>query len=55
MTLTDRSDQICSKTVMDTSDSRIVFDEEGVCDHAKDFHENVQPRWLTDERGVEEL
>jgi len=40
---------------MDTSDSRIVFDEEGVCDHANDFYQNVQPRWLTDERGAEEL
>ncbi|MGA1600529.1 MAG: N-acetyl sugar amidotransferase [bacterium] len=55
MTSTDRPYQICSKTVMDTSDSRIVFDEEGVCDHAKDFYQNVQPRWLTDERGAEEL
>jgi len=51
----ERPYQICSKTVMDTSDSRIVFDEEGVCDHAKDFYQNVQPRWLTDERGAEEL
>lgn len=37
--------QICSKTVMDTSDSRISFDEEGVCDHAIDFYANVLPNW----------
>ena len=43
--------QICSKTVMDTSDSRITFDSDGVCDHATDFYKNVLPNWHTDERG----
>ena len=47
--------QICTKTVMDTSDSRIVFDEDGVCDHAVDFRENIVPRWHTDERGEKEM
>lgn len=36
---------------MDTSDSRITFDENGVCDHATDFFANVLPRWHTDARG----
>lgn len=40
---------------MDTSDSRIVFDEDGVCDHAVDFRENIVPRWHTDERGEKEM
>ena len=40
---------------MDTSDSRITFDENGVCDHALDFYQNILPKWHTDERGRKEL
>jgi N-acetyl sugar amidotransferase len=36
---------------MDTSDSRIVFNEEGVCDHCVGFQKNVVPTWRTDESG----
>ena len=47
--------QICTNCVMDTSDSRITFDEKGVCDHCNDFYRNVLPNWHTDERGKLEL
>jgi N-acetyl sugar amidotransferase len=40
---------------MDTSDSRIVFDEHGVCDHCNDFYKNVLPNWHTGEAGKQEL
>lgn len=50
-----RDYQICSTCVMDTSDSRITFDDKGVCDHCRDFHANVKPNWHTDERGRQEL
>lgn len=30
---------------MDSSDSRIRFNDEGICDHAVDFKKNVLPRW----------
>jgi N-acetyl sugar amidotransferase len=40
---------------MDTSDSRITFDENGVCDHCNDFYQNVQPTWYTDDRGKHQL
>lgn len=36
---------------MDTTDSAIVFDADGVCDHCNTFYEKVQPNWHTDERG----
>lgn len=36
--------QICVKCVMDTSDSRIVF-EHGVCDHCIGFERNVRSKW----------
>jgi N-acetyl sugar amidotransferase len=50
-----RAYQICTNCVMDTSDSRITFDEKGMCDHCQDFYANVKPNWHTDERGRAEL
>jgi len=40
---------------MDTSDSKIVFDDKGVCDHCRNFYENIKPNWHTDERGKQKL
>lgn len=36
---------------MDTSDSQIVFDEQGVCDHCNGFKRDVLPNWHPDEQG----
>ena len=47
--------QICAKTVMDTSDSRITFDRNGVSDIANDFYSNVLPFWNTDHLGSIQL
>jgi N-acetyl sugar amidotransferase len=47
--------QICNDCVMDTSDSAIVFDEHGVCDHCNTFYSKIAPNWHTDERGRGEL
>jgi N-acetyl sugar amidotransferase len=40
---------------MDTSDSAIVFDGHGVCDHCLGFEQSVRPNWDTGERGANEL
>jgi N-acetyl sugar amidotransferase len=40
---------------MDTTDSKITFDEKGVCDHCNDFYTNVKPNWHTDEIGRAEM
>lgn len=40
---------------MDTSDSRIKFDENGVCDHCNDFEINVRPHWHPNEDGLQQL
>lgn len=40
---------------MDSSDSKISFDEKGVCDHCLDFYQNVKPNWHTDEGGKAQL
>ncbi|MEZ8292913.1 N-acetyl sugar amidotransferase [Vibrio splendidus] len=45
----------CTNCVMDTTDSKIIFDDNGVCDHCNDFYENVEPNWHTDEKGSKEL
>lgn len=53
--MTTRKYQICTKTIMDTSDPRIVFDAEGISDYYHNFHKNILPTWHTDERGKAEL
>lgn len=45
--------QVCSKCVMDTSDSRIVFDVSGVCDHCNSFKRDVLPNWHPNHEGDE--
>ncbi|MFA9395552.1 MAG: N-acetyl sugar amidotransferase [Halodesulfovibrio sp.] len=47
--------QVCNRCVMDSTDSKIVFDEHGVCDHCHSFDANVVPNWHTDAQGKEEL
>ncbi|HEX2825365.1 MAG TPA: N-acetyl sugar amidotransferase [Burkholderiales bacterium] len=55
MHMTELNHQICTNCVMDTTDSRITFDERGVCDHCNNFYRNILPNWHTDERGEREL
>lgn len=43
--------QICSKTVMDTSDPSIRFDEDGISNHYWDFHNVVKLNWHVDATG----
>lgn len=40
---------------MDTTDSAIIFDEKGVCDHCNIFYKYIQPNWDTDQKGQLEL
>ncbi len=46
-----RDYQICTNCVMDTSDKKIVFDDDGVCDHCHSFETNVKPNWHPNEKG----
>lgn len=46
---------ICTNCVMDTSDSKITFDEKGVCDHCNTYYKNILPKWDTSERGYSAL
>ena len=50
-----REYRICSNCVMDTTDSRITFDENGVCDHCNTYYNEILPNWHPDEQGRREL
>lgn len=47
--------QICTKTIMDTTDPNIIFDANGISDYYHNFQEIILPNWHTDERGYNEL
>ena len=53
--MTVRSYQVCTNCVMDTTDSRISFDKNGVCDHCIDFKKNVKPNWYPNDEGTKRL
>lgn len=37
--------KICNNCVMDESDSSIIFDINGVCDHCNNFFKSIEPQW----------
>lgn len=47
--------QRCTRCVMDTTDSKITFDERGVCDHCRNFDKNIAPFWKPNENRIDEL
>lgn len=50
-----RKYQQCTRCVMDTTDSKITFDENGVCDHCRNFDKNIKPFWKPQENRFDEL
>ena len=50
-----RDYQICTNCVMDTTDSSIVFDGQGVCDHCNTFLKKILPVWRNGEGREDEL
>lgn len=55
MLATTRPYQICTRCIMDISDSKIVFDDQGHCEHCNNFYDNILPNWHTDERGLRKI
>lgn len=47
--------RVCTSCVMDTTDSKISFDQYGVCDHCSTFKKSILPSWRTDSIGREIL
>lgn len=36
---------ICQNCVMDSSDSKIIFNADGICDHCNTFYSEIEPLW----------
>ncbi len=47
--------KICTNCVMDTTDSAIIFDKNGVCDHCNNFFINIKPLLETQEIAERKL
>jgi N-acetyl sugar amidotransferase len=47
--------QICTKTIMDTTDPDIKFDAEGVSNHVSSFNKEVGVTWFPNEEGRKRL
>lgn len=43
--------QCCTRCVMDTTDSEITFDSQGVCNHCRQFNERAGREWFPNEEG----
>lgn len=55
MQQSNRPYQICTKTIMDTTDPNIVFNDKGESDYYTNYIETILPNWHTDDRGYKEL
>ena len=51
----NRSYQICTKTIMDTSDPNIIFNAKGESDYYTNFINKIKPNWDTSDKGFAEL
>ena len=47
--------RVCTKTVMDTTDPNIIFDENGISDYYHNYINKILPSWETGKKGKEEL
>lgn len=53
--MTERKYQICANCVMDTTDSKIIFDDYGVCDHCNTYYVDIKPNWNTGDKGLADI
>lgn len=51
----NKEHRVCTKTIMDTTDPNIVFNEAGESDYYTNFIEKIQPFWKNDEEGYKNL
>lgn len=55
MMITNETYLICKNCVMDTSDSNIKFDENGVCERCNQYYKEILPSWNKGKGHSEEL
>lgn len=53
--MSNKTYQVCSRCIMDSSDPNIHFDEHGLCDYCVNFDSVIKPNWNPDERAYAEL
>ena len=53
--LTGNGYRVCTRCVMDASDARITFDDEGVCSHCRHFAEVQSKNWFPGPEGQPRL
>ena len=46
---------ICNKTVMDSTDPNIVFDDNGISDYYHNYINKILPTWQMGQQGFDEL
>ena len=51
----DKKYQICTCCVMDITDPEIIFDEKGLCNHCRYFHEVTSKHWFPNDEGKKKL
>lgn len=51
LNLIQRTYQVCTVCVMDTSDSEISFDQKGICNHCHEFETVARQNWFPNEKG----
>jgi N-acetyl sugar amidotransferase len=47
--------KICTKTVMDTTDPNIIFDDNGISDYYHNYINKILPSWQMGQQGLDEL
>jgi len=47
--------KVCTTCVMDSSDSAIIFDDQGVCDHCNTYYAKILPNWHPNKQGRNNL
>lgn len=53
--MTDKYYQMCTRCVMDTTDTEITFDQQGVCNHCHEFDAITSKRWFPNDEGKAQL
>ncbi|MBK9564356.1 MAG: hypothetical protein IPO37_03945 [Saprospiraceae bacterium] len=51
----ERTYKICSKTIMDTTDPWITFDEYGESNHVASFNKEAGVTWFPNDEGRDKL
>ena len=47
--------QVCTNCAMDDTDAKITFDGRGMCDHCRNFYQEILPKWHPDASGSSKL